>query len=563
MADKANGDVCDISGGTRVCGDNVQTAIPVTVKLRLPNGQSVSVNADSIAWSLSQVIEKLSIEQNIRIEPISLLAQFDGKLLKSSPEQTLFNLKELTMIYVYGTLCICLLMLDANGSTDGVLFPEPTIETLLEMRSSISFSGTEISTDPSSVFPAGQEIAASPTISIPPSGQDSCPTISIIPSELENRTTSVSPSGLEAALPSGLETQGSALGSALNTRASLSPIPKALNPRKSISPSGLETAPNPRRSISPLGLETTSNQRKSFIAPGLELLSTNQSAASRASRRGSVIQSMGKMFMGSPDSSSKNSPRELHVPSINSDHEHIDSKKTRRASKIASMVQSIFKRNSVIDNDTNMPIIPSKKSLSQRSGLSVDDSFSSGLKEIGEEEYDDSSVNDLLDVVNVNVDNYFVEGWQLQRSNLIPALPTLNLEDELTENEENYILLKLYLIDDSVVFLKMKHNIKMELVLKYVCSQNGYTFADHTFEHGLKPNLETVELDRMLDYYTSQDLWVRKKTKSYSTIDVKQGENIIMTFQNLAMGPKIMLATTESLLEFLNDCTRKIGNLKG
>lgn len=74
------------------------------VKIQLPNGYTVVVLGNKTI-SLSQIIDKLQDKKDIRIEDISLFAKVDGTLLRSFPEQTLMNFKELERILVYGTIC--------------------------------------------------------------------------------------------------------------------------------------------------------------------------------------------------------------------------------------------------------------------------------------------------------------------------------------------------------------------------------------------------------------------------------------------------------------------------
>lgn len=224
----------------------------------------------------------------------------------------------------------------------------------------------------------------------------------------------------------------------------------------------------------------------------------------------------------------------------------------------ASKLFAVFKIDSLPDSEASNPPINETASDSHSTLEAQEESFSlGGLYNVDEIE-EISKNGDLLDVVCT--DNVPVQGWQMRRSTMIVIPKSLELKVQVSEKGILLVVFTLHLIDDSIVFLKMSHDMKMESVLKIVCSQNKYLYEDHTFECGAKPNLETVELDIPLKHYASRELWVKKKTKTFSTAIVKHKDEIIMTYQNLAAGPKIMLATTATLLEFLNDCTRKIGN---
>jgi hypothetical protein len=145
---------------------------------------------------------------------------------------------------------------------------------------------------------------------------------------------------------------------------------------------------------------------------------------------------------------------------------------------------------------------------------------------VEEEEYEDDE------------DDEVINGWQMRRLTLIPNIKPSDSEESLEEENKvaPLVLFKLHLWDESTSILKMAGDLTMELVLKNICNQYEYVYKDMTFESGEKPNLETVEMDRRLEYYQSKDsklfdLWVMKKSKTYSTVSVTDGENLVLTYQ--------------------------------
>jgi hypothetical protein len=137
------------------------------------------------------------------------------------------------------------------------------------------------------------------------------------------------------------------------------------------------------------------------------------------------------------------------------------------------------------------------------------------------------------------------EGWT------ILFTTTSETEQIVMEKHTQIVKFRVVLIDGKVVHLKAKSDVTMENVLQKICSQKGYTFSELAFESGPKPHLKSVDMDRTLYYYTSKheeissllnihnaallsqpfELWIMKKSKTYSTLLVKSDEGLIMTYQ--------------------------------
>lgn len=133
-------------------------------------------------------------------------------------------------------------------------------------------------------------------------------------------------------------------------------------------------------------------------------------------------------------------------------------------------------------------------------------------------------------------DGETIEGWQMRRVTLIPNLKPAESEESLEKIIAPPVLFRVRFLDDTITIMKMAGDTSMENVLKATCIQGGYAYKDMTFESGEKPNLETIEMDRKLDFYQVPlpkllELWAMKKSKTYSTVSVLEGETLVLTYQ--------------------------------
>jgi hypothetical protein len=134
-------------------------------------------------------------------------------------------------------------------------------------------------------------------------------------------------------------------------------------------------------------------------------------------------------------------------------------------------------------------------------------------------------------------------GWQMRRLGLIPRVKQAFGSDESIEKEEittsfgDPFRFRINLYDETTVVAVYPEDMTFEKVLTLMCKKYGYNYKDMTFEYGKKPNLETVDMDKKLEIYANEspliDLWIMKKSKSYSQHSVKSPEtgNEILSYQ--------------------------------
>jgi hypothetical protein len=120
-------------------------------------------------------------------------------------------------------------------------------------------------------------------------------------------------------------------------------------------------------------------------------------------------------------------------------------------------------------------------------------------------------------------------GWQMRRLGLIPRAKLVFGSNESVEKEAISLgepfRFQINLYDESKVIVAYPDDMTFEKILMDICTKYGYNYKDMTFEYGKKPNLETVDMDKKLEIYSKEsaliDLWIMKKSKSYSQYSVK------------------------------------------
>jgi hypothetical protein len=75
------------------------------VKVQMPTGDTTVVLVDENS-SFQEVIEKLQVKKEIKIEGGSAFVHFAGKVVPAFPAHTLSNFKDIDKICIYGTICI-------------------------------------------------------------------------------------------------------------------------------------------------------------------------------------------------------------------------------------------------------------------------------------------------------------------------------------------------------------------------------------------------------------------------------------------------------------------------